>query len=112
MANTTVDAAGHAGIPANASAMMVAVNVIDHGGPGLVGIGAVTGESSGGFIFDTGDAVQASFITPLSESGTINVNTWAATEPVDRCDRLLHRSHPHLPLHLRHHRPAGVEVPR
>ena len=80
MANTTVDAAGHAGIPANASAMMVAVNVIDPGGPGLVGIGAVTGESSGGFIFDTGQDTQASFITPLSESGTINVNTWAATD--------------------------------
>ncbi len=59
---------------------MVAVNVIDPAGPGLVGIGAETGQSSGAFVFDTGDNTQASFITPLSEAGTLNANSWAATD--------------------------------
>ncbi len=77
---TVVAAAGHAGIPADASAIMVAVNVIDPAGPGLVGIGAEAGQSSGAFVFDTGDNTQASFITPLSEAGTLNANSWAATD--------------------------------
>ncbi len=59
---------------------MVAVNVIDPAGPGLVGIGAETGLSSGALVFDTGENTQASFITPLGEDGTISVNTWAATD--------------------------------
>ena len=45
-----------------------------------MGIGSEVGVSSGAFIFDTGQDTQASFITPLGEDGTINVNTWAATD--------------------------------
>ncbi len=67
LSDTTIVAAGHAGIPADASAIMVAVNVIDPAGPGLVGIGAETGQSSGAFVFDTGDNTSASFIRPCRD---------------------------------------------
>ena len=80
VADTTVEIAGHGGVPADAAAVMVAVNVIDPGGPGLVGVGAAVGESSGAFVFGTGVDTQASFITALSDSGTVNVNTWAVTD--------------------------------
>ncbi len=59
---------------------MVAVNMIDPAGPGPLGIGAETGQNSGSPSSSTGESTQDSFITPLGETGTINVKTWAATD--------------------------------